>query len=136
MLRRNKQLLPLARDMRRVMTAEEFHLWYNCLKSYPVRFRRQHIIGPYIVDFYCGKAQLVVEVDGSQHYDTEEAVDYDRVRTDYINRRGIAVVRFTNVDINKRFRDVCETIDAIVRRRMGRGGDEGNDGDDPSVSLR
>ena len=67
----NKKLVPLARQLRKEMTKEERHLWYDYLRSYPVRFLRQRVIGKYIVDFYCAEAKLIVELDGSQHYESE-----------------------------------------------------------------
>ena len=65
----NKQLVPLAKQLRKEMTKEERHLWYDFLRSYPVRFSRQKVLGKYIADFYCAEAKLVIELDGSQHYE-------------------------------------------------------------------
>ena len=65
----NKEIVPLAKTLRKNMTKEEKHLQYDYLKEYPIRFIRQKIIGKYIVDFYCAKAKLVIELDGSRHYD-------------------------------------------------------------------
>ena len=98
------------------MTKEEAHLWYQCLCRYSVRFRRQYVIGHYIVDFYCHKAKLVVELDGSQHCDPE-AVEYDRRRTSYLESLGLRVLRFSNLDVMRRFRSVCEAIDLTVKER-------------------
>lgn len=61
------------------MTKEEKHLWYDYLKNYKVRFSRQKILGKYVADFYCAKANLVIELDGSQHYQEKE-LDYDKAR--------------------------------------------------------
>ncbi len=102
------------------MTKEEKHLWYDYLKPYRqafgVAFTRQKVFGNYIVDFYCPKAKLVIELDGSQHYE-EEAVIYDRQRTEYLNQLGIAVLRYSNREIHTRFQEVCHDIDihAIAR---------------------
>ena len=65
----NKQLVPLAKQLRKEMTREERHLWYDFLRSYPVRFSRQKVLGKYIADFYSAEAKLVIELDGSQHYE-------------------------------------------------------------------
>ena len=68
----NKELTPLAKQLRREMTKEERHLWYDFLRTYPVQFSRQKVLGRYIVDFYSAKAKLVIELDGSQHYETDQ----------------------------------------------------------------
>ena len=81
------------------MTKEEKHLWYDYLNKYPVRFRRQEVIGNYIADFYCDKAKLIVEIDGSQHFD-DAAIEYDNKRTKYFNSLGLRVLRFTNHEIH------------------------------------
>ena len=98
------------------MTKEEAHLWYQFLCRYPLRFRRQYIIGSYIADFYCHKAKLVVELDGAQHYSSEE-IAYDKKRTEFMNRQGLQVLRFSNLDVMRRFSGVCEQIDQTVRQR-------------------
>ena len=114
---RNKELLDNARTLRKNMTKYENHLWYDFLRTYPVRFRRQEIIGNFIADFYCNKAKLVIELDGSQHYE-EDKIKYDRQRTEYLNTLGIEVLRFTNLDISKKFRNVCNYIDIVVKSRI------------------
>jgi very-short-patch-repair endonuclease len=114
---RNKELLDNARTLRKNMTKYENHLWYDFLRTYPVRFRRQEIIGNFIADFYCNKAKLVIELDGSQHYE-EDKIKYDRQRTKYLNTLGIEVLRFTNLDISKKFRNVCNYIDIVVKSRI------------------
>ena len=114
---RNKELLDNARTLRKNMTKYENHLWYDFLRTYPVRFRRQEIIGNFIADFYCNKAKLVIELDGSQHYE-EDKIKYDRQRTEYLNTLGIEVLRFTNLDISKKFRNVCNDIDIVVKSRI------------------
>ena len=105
-----------SQELRRNMTKEEAHLWYQCLCRYPVRFRRQYVIGHYIADFYCHKAKLVVELDGSQHCDPQE-MEYDCKRTAYLESQGIHVLRFSNLDVMRRFRSVCEAIDMAVNER-------------------
>lgn len=99
------------------MTFEEKTLWYKFLSSYPVRFRRQKIIGDYIVDFYCDAAKLIIEIDGSQHYE-QDAINYDKKRTEYMESLGLFVTRFFNRDINDNFENVCLYIDKIVKQRL------------------
>ena len=108
-LPRNKDLLPYARQLRKEMTKEERHLWYDFLRTCPEKFTRQKIVQQYILDFYCDKAKLAVELDGSQHYEAE-GIAYDAVRTAALNRLGIRVLRFSNTDVNTNFRGVCEAI--------------------------
>ena len=106
-----------AQSLRKNMTKEERHLWYDFLKTYPVQFHRQHTIGCYIVDFYCYQAQLVLELDGSHHYDPKEQ-EYDKRRTAYMESQGIKVLRFSNLDVLRHFPGVCEQIDFTVKERM------------------
>ena len=108
---RNK---PLAQQLRRDMTRHEKHLWYDYLNTCPVRFRRQKQFGQYIVDFYCAERDLVIEIDGSQHYEPEEQTK-DAERTAHLECLGLRVVRFSNNDFDAHFNSVCETIDAIIR---------------------
>ena len=115
-MEQNKNLKQYAQQNRKNQTKEESLLWYHFLSKYPLRFRRQYVIGNYIVDFYCHKAKLVVEQDGSQHYDPVE-MESDRRRTDYLESLGLLVIRFTNLDITRRFRNVCEKIDLVVKER-------------------
>ena len=97
------------------MTKEENLLWYRFLRKYPVRFRRQYIIGNYIVDFYCHQAKLVVELDGSQHYEADGS-RYDAVRDAYLEGLGLRILRIPNNAITENFRGVCEHIDAIIKK--------------------
>ena len=105
----NPQLTVAAQNLRKNMTDEERHLWYDFLKGLPVVFKRQKVIGNYIVDFYCADAKLVIELDGSQHYD-EQGIESDGKRDDYLRSLGLTVKRYSNADINKRFASVCEDI--------------------------
>ena len=98
------------------MTKEERHLWYDFLKAYPVQFKRQHPFGSYIVDFYCFRAKLIVELDGSQHCQAED-IEYDRKRTAYLESFGLTVLRISNLDVMRNFSAVCEMIDLVVRQR-------------------
>ena len=108
-LPRNGDLLIHARRLRKEMTKEERHLWYDFLRDYPVKIYRQKIVGNYILDFYCEKAKLAIELDGSQHYE-DAGQEYDKKRTLYLNELGIEVFRISNLDINRNFRGVCEAI--------------------------
>lgn len=99
------------------MTKEEKHLWYDYLKNYKVRFSRQKILGKYVADFYCVKANLVIELDGSQHYQEKE-LDYDKARTEYLSKFNIKVVRIPNNEVNKNFDGVCRYIDMTVQQNL------------------
>ena len=106
-----------SQELRRNMTKEERHLWYDFLKAYPVPIHRQYSFGEYIVDFYCHKAKLAIELDGSQHCEPENA-EYDRKRTASLEKEGLYVMRISNRDVNERFRAVCEAVDNTIRHRM------------------
>ncbi len=112
----NKKLIPYAKELRHNMTKQEKHLWYDFLCNYPIRFQRQKTIDNYIADFYCSKAKLIIELDGSQHY-TEEGEEHDQIRTDILERYGLEVIRFSNADVDKNFVGVCEAIDEKVKQR-------------------
>ena len=99
------------------MTKEEKHLWYDFLCTYPVRFFRQKVLGKYIADFYCAKAKLVIELDGSGHY-TDEGKKYDEERTTFLEEYGVTVVRIPNEEIQKNFQEVCEYIDHLISQRL------------------
>ena len=105
----DNQLAGNARVLRKNMTKEERHLWYDFLKSLPIMVHRQKMIGKYIVDFYIAQAKLVVELDGSQHYETEGKLA-DEERDAYLLSLGLTVLRYSNADINYRFQAVCEDI--------------------------
>ena len=111
-------LIERARKLRKEMTRQEKHLWYDFLKDYPLRFQRQKAIGNYIVDFYCHSAKLVIELDGSQHFD-EETLRYDKRRTDFLNELGLTVLRIANIDIDRHFESACMEIDKTVHRLAG-----------------
>ena len=91
----NPNLRDKSRNLRKNMTFEENKLWYQFLRSYEIRFLRQRVIGNYIVDFYCRKANLVIEIDGAQHY-IHDSIEYDKERTEYLKNCGIEVLRFLN----------------------------------------
>ena len=92
-------------------------LWYRFLSKYPLRFRRQYTIGNYIVDFDCHKAKLVIELDGSQHCEPE-AIQLDQQRTAFLEAQGLLVLRYSNLDVLRRFNDVCSHIDMTVKSRI------------------
>ena len=105
----NSKLTGISQVLRKNMTKEERHLWYDFLKLLPHTFHRQKVIGPYVVDFYCASAKLVIELDGSQHYKESGRLS-DQERDAYLREMGITVVRYTNLDIHQRFDAVCKDI--------------------------
>jgi len=111
----NRNNIPLAKFLRRNMTPWERKLWYDFLRSYPIRFQRQKAIGDYIVDFYCAKAALVIELDGGQHYD-EDQLQKDILRTSVLESMNLRVIRISNIDIDRNFQSVCEYIDLEVKK--------------------
>ena len=113
---KNKALLENAKNLRKNMTRQERHLWYDFLRDYPIKIYKQKIIGNYIADFYCHSALLVIELDGSQHYMAEGA-DKDRKRTEVLEEIGIEVIRFSNREIDENFNGVCEKIDLVIKER-------------------
>ena len=113
----NKSITPLAKTLRKNMTKEEKHLWYDFLNKYPLRFYRQKVLGKYIADFFCSKVNLVIELDGSGHY-TEEGKLNDIVRTEFLDNYGITVIRILNSEVNKNFENVCRYIDVTVHKLL------------------
>jgi very-short-patch-repair endonuclease len=113
----DSKLIKTAKTLRKNMTKEEKHLWYDFLSKYPIRFQRQKVIGKYIVDFYCAVAKLVIELDGSQHY-KEEEITYDEARTKYLELYDLVVVRIPNVEINNNFEGVCRYINSVVKTSL------------------
>ena len=110
----NKNNTAIARKLRKDMTREERKLWYECLRKLPIRFYRQKPIGNYIADFYCPKLHLVIELDGSQHYQ-DKGIAYDMSRSRELNRyKDIKVLRIPNNQINQNFDGVCEYIYGLV----------------------
>ena len=106
-----------AKNLRKNMTKEERHLWYDFLRDYPIRFLRQKVIDHYILDFYCHDARLIIELDGSQHYEEQGRIK-DTIRTEIIEQRNLTVLRIPNNEINFNFRGVCEYIDYFVRSKV------------------
>ena len=115
----NPDLTDNAKALRKRMTKEERHLWYDFLRSYPVRFLRQKVIGDYIVDFYCASAKLVIELDGSQHYE-EAGLLRDKIRTERIEAYDVTVIRIPNSEVWGNFSGVCEYIDELVKESLHR----------------
>ena len=113
----NKQLVPFAKQLRREMTKEERHLWYDFLRSYPVRFSRQKVLGKYIADFYSAEAKLVIELDGSQHYE-DGNIEKDTERTTFLEGYGLTVIRIPNTEVSRNFQGVCAYIDAAVKQSL------------------
>lgn len=111
----NKNNIIYAKELRKNMTPWERKLWYEFLRSFPVKFQRQKAIGEYIVDFYCAKAALVIELDGGGHY-TEEQIIKDKERTKSLENMGLEVVRFCNLDIDRNFASVCEEIEKLLKK--------------------
>ena len=114
----NKNLLDKAKVLRKEMTPQEKELWYKFLKGYPVKIYKQRPIGCFIADFYCSKAKLVIEIDGSQHY-TDDGKEYDDFRSEAINNLGVDVIRFANSDIDTNLEGVCYEIDKAICERLG-----------------
>ena len=105
----NPKLAPNAHSLRKRMTKEERHLWYDFLKGLPVMVHRQKVIGQYIVDFYIAEGKIVIELDGSQHYEYA-GKQKDALRDEYLSSLGISVLRYSNLDVTRNFNGVCQDI--------------------------
>ena len=116
-LKHNTKLTAKAKALRKNMTKEERHLWYDFLRSYTIRFLRQKVIDNYIADFYCNEARLIIELDGSQHYE-ETGLLKDKIRTEKIENRNLTVIRIPNNEVNRNFSGVCEYIDQCVKKSL------------------
>jgi len=108
-LPKNQALTSKAQKLRKEMTKQEKHLWYDFLRDFKFQFNRQKVIGKFIVDFYCHSAKLVIEIDGGQHFD-DEILQKDNSRTSILNSYGLHVLRFTNYEIDHNFCEVCSAI--------------------------
>ena len=106
---KNNYILPIAKRLRKEMTPHERKLWYMFLRRYPVKIYKQRIISSFIVDFYCADAKIVIELDGSQHYENR-GKEIHKIRDSYLNSLGLKVLRYSNSDVNKNFSGVCEDI--------------------------
>ena len=113
----NPKIVPAAKILRKNMTKEERHLWYDYLRTHPARFSRQKVLGRYIADFYSAQARLVVELDGGGHY-TEDAKRYDDERTTFLEAYGLTVIRIPNNEVNSNFRGVCDYLDFVIEQSL------------------
>jgi len=113
----NREKIPVAKELRRSMTPQENHIWYDFLRDYPIRFQRQKTIREFIADFYCHKARLIIEVDGSQH-ETEQGIAHDQERSAVLEEMGLKVIRFSNLSVDYDFISVRESIHLEVKSRI------------------
>ena len=116
-------LMTRAREMRQQMTPQERHLWYDFLRARPEHFRRQYVEGGFILDFYCVRYKLAIEVDGACHNNSQIA-DHDRIRTAYLQSKGIRVLRFTDTEVDRQFEGVCQRILDVLRSLRDTGNEE------------
>jgi len=114
----NNKLKERARELRKNMTPAEKKLWFGYLKHSEYRFLRQKPIGNYIADFYCASKKLIIEVDGDTHF-TDEAIEYDHIRTAYLNSLGIIVIRVNNNDVYNNFSGVCRELNEKITSITG-----------------
>ena len=113
----NPTLTPQAKALRQAMTPQEQRLWFGYLRDYPIRILRQKVIDRFIVDFYCAKARLVIEIDGKQH-ETKQGRAHDHERTQYLQGRGLTVLRFSNIVVDYNYANVCDMIDMTIRQKL------------------
>lgn len=113
----NRELKAFAVKMRKNQTDEENKVWYQILKGRVPKFHRQRIIGNYIVDFYCPKLKLIIEIDGYQHF-YEENREYDNKRTEYLEKLGYRVLRFENTEVNKDIEEVRYIINNVCEEKL------------------
>jgi very-short-patch-repair endonuclease len=111
----NPDLVPLARQMRKAMTRAECRLWFEYLKDFPYPVHKQHPIDQYIVDFYCAKLKLVIEVDGDSHFMDETVAQADLERTKQLESLGLKVIRFTNNEVFTHLDGVIEAIEEMIK---------------------
>ena len=116
-----KRILLLQKNLRKDATPQENRLWYEFLSKYEIRFQRQKAIDNFIADFYCHKAKLIIEIDGSQHY-TKDGKEKDEFRTEILEGYDLKIIRFTNRQINTNFKGVCMYIDLVVKASLREGG--------------
>ena len=116
----NAQLVEKAKEMRKNPTVAEQKLWQFFRSTPPfcrgvgLKVWRQKPIAHFIVDFYCPKLKLVIEVDGASHF-TPEGMEYDKARTDILKGYGLTVIRFTNDEVNNHFEGVCQQIEDFIK---------------------
>ena len=114
---KNDHLLEQAREFRSEMTPQEKKLWYRFLRGHEQKIYKQRIIDSFIVDFYCARARLVVEIDGPQHH-SEQGLAYDVERTAILEQYDLMVLRFTNEEVDRQFPEVCAKIDRTIQARL------------------
>ena len=102
-----------ARKLRKNMTPQERHLWFDFLRGHTLKFYRQKVLDIYILDFYCPVCRLAVELDGGQHYE-QKNMEYDKARDKYLKDKNIKVLRFSNSDIDRNFEGVCQAIELAL----------------------
>ena len=115
----NAGLKERSRELRKNMTRQERHLWYDFLRDYPLKIYRQRSIDRFIADFYCSRAHLVIEVDGSQHY-TKEGEQRDKERSEVLQKYNLTVVRVKNTDVDRNFPAVCEFLDRRIKEELSK----------------
>ena len=111
----DRRLNSRAKHLRHEMTPQERKLWFGFLRDYPIKIYKQRVIEFFIVDFYCAEAKLVIELDGSQHYE-DHGMEYDAKRTVFLEKYGLQVIRIPNNEVSGNFQNVCDYIDNIVKR--------------------
>ena len=111
------EITPQRKDLRNSPTDAEIVLWARLQRKQlnGKKFRRQASIGPYIVDFYCPEYRVIVELDGAGHH-TEDGAKHDERRTEYLEKRGLRVLRFENKEVLENLRDVLQTILLVLER--------------------
>ena len=114
---KDQKMLPRARELRHNMTPQEKKLWFQFLRQYPIKIYKQRIIESFVADFYCSRAQLVIELDGMQHY-TEQGMPYDKERSAIFAQYGLKVLRFSNYEVDHQFDAVCQCIDSVIQSRL------------------
>jgi len=117
MLESDSRLRPRARELRNNATQQENHLWFCFLRQRSEQWYRQKVIGEFIVDFYCPKAKLVIELDGMQHY-SSAGLTYDEERSAYLEGLGLKVIRFQNKEVDDVFYLVCNKIAETADARL------------------
>ena len=113
----DRRLNSRAKHLRHEMTQQERKLWFGFLRDYPIKIYKQRVIEFFIVDFYCAEAKLVIELDGSQHYE-DRNIKKDADRTAFLEGYGLRVIRIPNNDVGRNFCGVCEYIDAAVKQSL------------------
>ena len=113
----NLELTEKAKELRKNMTPEENKLWYGFLRTFPVRFLRQKVVDDYILDFYCSKARLCIEIDGNHHLSVANR-EHDAIRSGKLCQYGITTIRFFNDQIALQFEELCKQIEQKVIERL------------------